>query len=72
MSKTDPVVEIDYKNLGTIKIDDLKQAIWKDIEALKNQFGVSHVTGVKLLVPVTNECGDPQKVKRLCQSREGS
>jgi len=72
MSKTDPVVEIDYKNLGTIKIDDLKQAIWEDIEALKSQFGVSHVTGVKLLVPVTDEFGDPQNVRRRCRLREGS
>jgi hypothetical protein len=65
MGKTDPVVEIDYKNLGTIKIDELKQALWEDIEALKDQFGVSFVTGVKLLVPATNEFGDPLLVKRL-------
>ena len=65
MGKTKPIVEIDYKNLGTIKIDELKQALWEDIEALKDQFGVSYVTGVKLLVPATNEYGDPLLVKRL-------
>lgn len=64
-SKINPIVEIDYKNLGTIKIDELKQALWEDIEALKDQFGVSFVTGVKLLVPATNEFGDPLVVKRL-------
>ena len=48
MKKSDPV-EIDYKSLGTIAIDELKQAIWEDIEALKDQFGVSFVTGVKLV-----------------------
>ncbi len=63
--KSDPIVEIDYKNLGTIALDELKQAIWDDIEALKDQFGVSYVTGVKLLVPATNEFGDPLVVKRL-------
>jgi hypothetical protein len=65
MRKTDPVVEIDYKSLGTINIDELKQAIWEDIEALKDQFGVAYVTGVKLTVPATNEFGDPLQVKRL-------
>ena len=63
--KSDPVVEIDYKNLGTIAIDELKQAIWEDIQMLKEQFGVSYVTGVKLMVPATNEFGDPLLVKRL-------
>ena len=63
MKKSDPV-EIDYKGLGTIAIDELKQAIWEDIDALKNQFGVSFVTGVKLIVPATNEFGDPVVVKR--------
>jgi hypothetical protein len=64
MKKSDPV-EIDYKSLGTIAIDELKQAIWEDIEALKDQFGVSFVTGVKLVVPATNEFGDPVVIKRL-------
>lgn len=65
MRKTDPVVEIDYKALGTIAIDELKQALWEDIEALKDQFGVAYVTGVKLQVPAANEFGDPVVVKRL-------
>jgi hypothetical protein len=63
MKKSDPV-EIDYKSLGIIAIDELKQAICEDIDALKNQFGVSFVTGVKLVVLVTNEFGDPIVIKR--------
>ena len=35
MGKTDPVLEIDYKKLGTIPLDQRKQAIWEDIEALQ-------------------------------------
>jgi hypothetical protein len=50
--KSDPIVEIDYKNLGTIALDELKQALWEDIEALRDQFGVSYVTGVKLLLSI--------------------
>lgn len=65
MGKTDTSVEIDYNNLGTIALDELKQALWDDIEALKDQFGVSFVKGVKLTVPATNEFGDPVVVKRL-------
>jgi len=64
MKKSDPV-EIDYKGLGTIAIDELKQAILEDIDALKNQFGVSFVTGVKIIVPATNEFGDPVVIKRI-------
>ena len=65
MGKTDPVVEIDYKNLGTIKLDELQQAIWEDIQMLREEFGVAYVTNVKLMVRATNEYGDPLLVKRL-------
>jgi hypothetical protein len=65
MGKTDPVLEIDYKTLGTIKLDELQQAIWEDIQMLRDEFGVAFVTNVKLMVPATNEFGDPLLVKRL-------
>ena len=38
MGKTDPVLEIDYKNLGTIKLDELQQAIWEDIRSPQGPF----------------------------------
>ena len=63
--KSDPVVEIDYKPLGTISLEELKQAIWDDIEALREEFGVSFVKNVQLIVPATNEYGDPVQVRRL-------
>jgi hypothetical protein len=65
MGKTDSILEIDYDTLGTMALDEWKQAIWEDIEALKNQFGVSYVTAPKLIVRATNEFGDPVLVKRL-------
>ena len=65
MGKTDTVLEIDYKKLGMVPLDELKQALWEDIEMLRAEFGVSYVTNVKLLVPATNEYGDPLLVKRL-------
>ena len=64
MDKIRPV-EIDYKSLGTINLDEFKQALWDDIQALHDQFGVSFIKGAKLVVPATNEYGDPVNVKRL-------
>jgi hypothetical protein len=65
MQKTDPVLKIHYEKLGTIAIDELKQAIWADIEALKDQFGIAYVNRVMLIVPATNEYGDPMWVRRM-------
>ena len=65
MAKIDPVLVIDYEKLGTIPLDQWKQAILDDIEALRNEFGISYVTNSKLIVAATNEFGDPLVVKRL-------
>lgn len=65
MKKTDPILEIDYETLGTISLAEWKQAIWEDIEALHEEFGVSFVKSPKLIVRATNEFGDPVVVKRL-------
>ncbi|HWY62881.1 MAG TPA: hypothetical protein VNW15_13345 [Rhizomicrobium sp.] len=65
MVKIDPVLVIDYQKLGTVPLDQWKQAIWEDIEALKDHFGIAYVTNAKLIVPATNEFGDPLVVKRL-------
>ncbi len=71
MNKTDPVL-IDYKSLGTIALDEFKQALWDDIQALHEQFGISFVKGAKLIVPATNEYGDPVSVKRLSNGQRVS
>jgi hypothetical protein len=60
-----PILVIDYRTIGTVSLDELKQAFWEDIEALKDHFGVAYVTNTKLILPVTNEFGDPLLVKRL-------
>jgi hypothetical protein len=54
-----------YKRLGTITLDEQKQAIWEDIQALRDEFGVSYLNGVELIIRATNEYGDPVKVRRL-------
>ena len=65
MVKIDPVLVIDYQKLGTVPLDQWKQAIWEDIEALKDHFGIAYVTNAKLIVAATNEFGDPLVIKRL-------
>ena len=65
MSKKDKSVElvIDYKSLGTISLDELQQAFWDDIQALKDIYNVQYVTAPTLRIPVTNEYGDPLIVR---------
>ena len=65
MAKIDPVLVIGYEKIGTIPLDQWKQAILDDIEALRNEFGISYVTNSTLRVAATNEFGDPPVIKRL-------
>lgn len=55
---------IDFEKLGTISIDEFKQAVFEDIEALKEIYGVKYVTAASIRLPVTNEYGEPLVVKR--------
>ena len=57
-------VTIDYKQLGTISIDELAQAVYADIQSLKDIYNVQYVTAPRLKLPVTNEYGDKLKVRR--------
>jgi hypothetical protein len=61
----DTELTITYQSLGTVTLDEQKQAIWEDIQALRDEFGVSYLTGVELVVRATNEFGDPLKIRRL-------
>ncbi len=71
MVKIDPVLEIDYKIWARSQLDEWKQAIWEDIEALRDEFGVAYVTDVKLMVPATNEYGDPLRGEAAIDRRAG-
>jgi len=64
MDNTDSVIEIDYRLLDTLSLDEFKLVLWEDIQALHDEFGVSFVKGAKLIVPATNQNGDPQIVTR--------
>jgi hypothetical protein len=56
---------ITYQSLGTITLDEQKQAIWEDIQALSDEFGVSYLNSVELVIRATNEFGDPVQIRRL-------
>ena len=61
----DNELTIDYDRLGTISLDEFKQAFWDDVQALKEEFGISYLKNAKLIVPATNEFGDPLQIRRL-------
>jgi hypothetical protein len=55
---------IDYTELGTISIDELRDAVIEDIEALKNIYNVRFVKGPRLRMYPTNEYGEPVRLVR--------
>lgn len=63
-NKKQDALFIDYKELGTISIDELAQAIYTDIQALKDIYNIHYVTASRIKLPVTNEYGDPLVVHR--------
>ena len=55
---------IAYKELGTISIDEFKQALIADMGALKDIYNVRYVTAPRVKIIVTNEYGEPIKIRR--------
>ena len=65
---SDSELTFTYGVLGTITLDEQKQAIWDDIAALKDEFGVNFLKGAELVIRATNEYGDPVKIRRCASS----
>lgn len=55
---------IDYAELGTISINEFRDAVIEDIEALKTLYNVRFVKGPRLRMHPTNEYGEPVRVVR--------
>ena len=55
---------INYKELGTISIDEFKQALIADMDSIKEFYNVRYVTAPRLKIIVTNEYGEQVKVRR--------
>ncbi|MGD9537142.1 MAG: hypothetical protein AB7P52_05235 [Alphaproteobacteria bacterium] len=56
---------IDYKALGTISLEELRQAVLTDLAAMGDILNIEFTTGAKLLIPITNEYGDPVRFSEL-------
>lgn len=55
---------IAYRQLGTISIDELRDALVEDIQALKDIYNVRYLKNARLKLFVTNEYGEELKVRR--------
>ena len=57
-------VLIAYKELGTISIDEFRQALIADLQALKDIYNVQFVTAPRLKIIATTEYGEPVRLRR--------
>jgi len=55
---------IAYKELGTISVDEFRNALVEDMNALKDIYNVRYLKGARLTFIVTNEYGEQIKVRR--------
>lgn len=56
---------IDYRALGTVSLSEFRQAVLTDLAALENELGIAFMTAPKLIIPITNEYGDPVSFRKL-------
>jgi hypothetical protein len=55
---------INYAELGTISVDEFRDAVIEDIEALKDLYNIRFVKAPRLRINATNEYGEPVRVVR--------
>jgi len=55
---------IAYKELGTISVDEFRNALVEDMNALKDIYNVRYLKGARLTFIVTNEYGEQINVRR--------
>lgn len=55
---------IGFKELGTISIEELTDALVEDMKALRDIYNVQYVKGCRLKIFATNEYGEQIKVRR--------
>ena len=49
---------IDYAKIGVMTIDEFKQAIWTDLQILKDEHHVKYITAPKLKLGLTDAFGE--------------
>ena len=55
---------IAYRELGTVNIDEFRQALISDVNALKDIYDVRFIKDARLNFLVTNEYGEELRVRR--------
>mgnify|MGYP006283851959 CR=1 FL=1 len=55
---------LEYRALGTVTLDELRQAIFTDFECLKDEHNVRYVKEAVVRFAVTDEYGQSRTVKR--------
>ncbi len=55
---------ISYRQLGTISIDELLQALIQDVHALRDVYNIQYVKSPRLRLFATNEYGEEVRVRR--------
>jgi len=59
-TKTDkkPTLTIDFSRIGIMTIEEFKQALWTDIQILKDEYNVKYITAPKLKIGLTDAFGE--------------
>lgn len=60
-----PHLTVDYALLGMMTLEELKHALWTDIEVLRETYNVKYVKATKLRLELVNEFGETAQLKGL-------
>lgn len=56
--KFEPSLTVDYAKVGLMTIEEFKQALWTDLQILKDEYGVKYLTAPKLKLGLTDAFGE--------------
>ena len=62
-NKGPPGLTVDYSKMGTMTIDEFKQALWTDLQVLKEHHAVKYINAPKLKLEITDEFGEAQTLR---------
>jgi len=52
------VLTVDYAKMGVMTIDEFKQALWTDLQILKDEHNAKYVSAPKLKLELTDKFGE--------------
>lgn len=60
-----PHLTVDYTVMGIMTLDELKQALWTDLQVLKETYNVKYIKGPMLKLNLTDQFGEVAPLKSL-------